>query len=546
MAVLERRVTRLLFFTVLCIALFTMQGKLRDSDEFPMLLTTQAICERGTLAIENLNADENALGEGNTPAGGGKLADDWKNMWFNFQHMKDFHYGARNEEGVLYSKYGIVASFVFVPFWFIGMLLAGMFGLTGADRLSFIVFIAGFTIPILLAWSGVLLFRIGRFMGYGVAVSASLALSLCLCSNMLVYGGMYMSEVTQVFFLLSGWYFLFGFIHGKKSAWWALASALSYSLMMLTKFADMIYVIPLVYIVAVKMGGAITDGFKRFGKGLPVAKDDFRRNSYGLGAMLLGLLIFPLVFYFYNYFRYGNPTETGYISEYQEVYIPIYYGLAGFLISPGKSLFLYFPPAALFFWSIRKFMRGFRIEFWFFVIHAAIQILVYSRFIYWSGFWSWGPRYSLLILPALILPVGMLLDDGKWMRRFRGLCYAGFLVQFPVLIIHFNEFIRLMRNTFGEPLCYYHMFYNPIYSPIIANWWLLVSKVFRTALHVDIPYWTGSSGGYTTTKLFFVTLSRDVPSLSPFFICSAIIFFGGAIYAGLHLRKGLEGIKKAG
>jgi hypothetical protein len=396
--------------------------------------------------------------------------------------------------------------------------------------------------PVLLATCAALLFRIGRFLGYGIKTSAALSLALALCSNLLVYGGMYMSEVTQVAFLLMGWYFLFGFIYGNKSYMWAFYAALGYSLLMLTKFADLIYVLPLLFIAAAKIAGPLIDSYSRLLRGQPVLREDFRRYAYAVIGIIIGLAIFPLIFYLYNYLRFGDPSKTGYLREYQQLYIPIYYGLAGFLISPGKSLFLYCPPAILFFWAIRKFHRKYPIETWFFIFHAGIQIIFYSRLIYWSGFWSWGPRYSLLILPALLLPVGMLLEgEGakKYVNGFRRLCYAGFIVQLPVLIIHFNEFIRLMRNTFSEPECYIRMFYIPQFSPVLCNWWLLLSKFTRTVFNFPLNIYGMSTEGYSSTKLFFITMSRDIPPLSPFFITIALISLILAVYGGIKLKRNL-------
>ena len=218
-------------------------------------------------------------------------------------------------------------------------------------------------------------------------------------------------------------------------------------------------------------------------------------------------------------------------------------GLIGFLISPGTSLFLYFPPAMLVFWAFKRFHARFPMFAWFFLFHALIQLIFYSRLIYWSGFWNWGPRYTLPILPALILPVGVILEgDGsrRFINGFRRLCYAGFLVQLPVLLIHFNEFIRLMRNTYGEPACYIKMFYIPPYSPILCNWWLLLSKAMRSFFKVDMPIWGMNTEGYSSTKLFFVTLSRDVPRLMPLFAGAAIITLCAAIYAGRRLKRVLK------
>jgi hypothetical protein len=99
-----------------------------------------------------------------------------------------------------------------------------------------------------------------------------------------------------------------------------------------------------------------------------------------------------------------------------------------------------------------------------------------------------------------------------------------------------------MRNTFGEPECYIKMFYIPPYSPILCNWWLLLSKFMRTVFYFPLNIRGMGTEGYTSTKLFFIVLSRDIPSMAPYFIALAVIFLGVAIYAALQLKKSLQAV----
>ena len=54
----------------------------------------------------------------------------------------------------------------------------------------------------------------------------------------------------------------------------------------------------------------------------------------------------------YNAVRFGSPAETGYGETAQAFTTPLYIGLYGLLLSPGKSVFLYAPIllAAIFGW----------------------------------------------------------------------------------------------------------------------------------------------------------------------------------------------------
>lgn len=42
---------------------------------------------------------------------------------------------------------------------------------------------------------------------------------------------------------------------------------------------------------------------------------------------------------------------------------------------------------------------------------AGPVVLLYGKMLYWSGDYAWGPRYLTFIVPLLLLPAAVLLDD---------------------------------------------------------------------------------------------------------------------------------------
>lgn len=111
---------------------------------------------------------------------------------------------------------------------------------------------------------------------------------------------------------------------------------------------------------------------------------------------------------YYNHLRTGSFLEAA-------VQLPKYAstnaltgnlldGLAGFLFSPGKSIFLYCPPALLSVFLLRRFWRTWRNETVFVVVLSLFWLLLHAKLRVWTGAWGWGPRYFLTVTPVMALP----------------------------------------------------------------------------------------------------------------------------------------------
>jgi hypothetical protein len=113
---------------------------------------------------------------------------------------------------------------------------------------------------------------------------------------------------------------------------------------------------------------------------------------------------------------------------------PLFTGLKGFLISPGKGFFYYSPVALLFFFSIRSFLRRHHGLGAGFICIILSYLLFLSKNVYWHGDWAWGPRYLLVITPFLIIPLAHLFDSSLWLekRLLRGSVYALFAMSFII------------------------------------------------------------------------------------------------------------------
>ena len=209
----------------------------------------------------------------------------------------------------------------------------------------------------------------------------------------------------------------------------------------------------------------------------------------------------------YNYARYQNVFEFGYGSERDGTLgfgTPLWVGLFGNLLSPGKSLFLYAPLLALAPFGMQGLVQRQR-RFWLLAWAApslALTLIV-STWWAWSGDMAWGPRLLVPIMPWLALPALLASTRGPaaW-RAALALGALGVLVQLPALLLSeyeaSNHVWRITRPALSmlasKPLDVADdgvlLHYVPWLSPVLAQGWLLLAKLFGAA-SVGKPPWMG-------------------------------------------------------
>jgi hypothetical protein len=189
-------------------------------------------------------------------------------------------------------------------------------------------------------------------------------------------------------------------------------------------------------------------------------------------ARILGIVVamFGLAYLWRNYYLFGNPFDFGYpnVSDggknMNSFDTPLFTGLYGFLLSPGKSVLLFAPPILLAIAGIRKLARldkGLAV-----VVGAlpVIYLLFYATFTQWEGGFCVGPRYLVPAIAVLCLGLGPVLENaGARIRRLAiGLTVAGFAVQAINLATSFFE-----DQANGN---YYDLHYNyrMDYAPLIT------------------------------------------------------------------------------
>lgn len=175
-----------------------------------------------------------------------------------------------------------------------------------------------------------------------------------------------------------------------------------------------------------------------------------------------------------NLYRFGDMFELGYpdLDETGQPQIsfrnPIWVGLYGFFLTPGKSIFVYSPPLILgvlgLYWTVKRDKRiG-----WVLTLSFIGSMLALSSWSHWEGGWCWGPRYTLPLYPLLMVSFAYLaasgLQSAKWRSGFIILLIsiglAGLLAQCLGVFVDWLTYATASQ-TYILNLVDYQMDFNP-------------------------------------------------------------------------------------
>jgi len=157
--------------------------------------------------------------------------------------------------------------------------------------------------------------------------------------------------------------------------------------------------------------------------------------AVGLGAALPCAAL-----YAYNDYYFGHPIAGGYIDLASVWTTPFSVGLSGLLVAPSRGLFVYTPALLLVPFGLRALIareaggRSFArtmMLFWFGGVVASL--LVFARSEWWSGQWSYGPRYLIESMPVLCGLLALAVASAR-LQSERGKRLVTVLVALSVLV----------------------------------------------------------------------------------------------------------------
>ncbi|HPB31447.1 MAG TPA: hypothetical protein PLB62_08335 [Candidatus Sumerlaeota bacterium] len=426
------------FLIFLAVYILFMGGHLYSPDEEIVFRTTEAICERGTLAIEPLLGFASKQGA----------------------------------DGREYGQYGIGQSLAAIPFYWTGKALAAMAADGPAPR-----WIAGqtqyheMTMRSTRLRLGVSLFNqvttallCAVFFTFVLKVSGDRrsawvsTVLLGLGTYVLPHSRTFFSEPLAALCAFGAFSLLYYGLERRGTSFIVLAGAV-FAFGLLVRL-DSLFFIPGYLAMIFLMNARGTEGGIR---GALVAQYKSPEAARGYLFFLPLAAAFFIIFAM-NYSRFGSLFSTGYEdqSEGLRFTTPLHEGLYGYLFSVGRGLFFFSPPlaAALFGW--KKFHRRHP------QLSTAAAVLILSFFIVqckwqnWAGGWCWGPRHIYQIHVFLSIPL-VFVFEGQWTRMKRAalamVLGAGLFVQIlgssVNFIDYYRDFFTTPRQEPNNPMMWY-------------------------------------------------------------------------------------------
>lgn len=466
----DRHIAFLIFGLLLSCYLFTFTGVLESSDGMAMFATAESMARRGEI-------DSNQL------------------LWMGLQQ------GSFGPDGELYSRKGLGMPLLAWPLiW-----LAQQWEAIGLVQAALLLN------PLLLAWSGGLLYRTSRRFEWTPTVSVLVALLFGLATLAWPYAQTFFSDPMSAWGLLGAFYCMVGFRQtGRKR--YLLMGGLSWGLSYLSRSINLI-TLP-IYLIAL-LNIIMRHVHPERGASLRAAWPVLTRNWRPFASFMIPVVAAGLASLWWNWARYGSIWESGYLAS-ESFSANWIMGIYGLLIGPGRGLLWYSPalllaiPGAWLLWSTRPWAVGMCLAV------VGLYLLVYGKWYMWHGGFSWGPRFMVVTLPFLALLTGpvfqRLLGPGRsdqeprfTMGKRVGLMGVASLlmvsvgVQWLGMLAPFSEVQNWLANSV-EPLFAPETFTQWRYSPLLLQWQFVAQNSVPFAwwqpdwnMNIQI-YWAGLIG----------------------------------------------------
>ena len=421
------------FVLFLTIYLLTMGGHLYSADDEIKAMIAEAIVDRQSVALPEVNMAYMNVGK---------------------DHLS-------------YSPFPIGLSLTLIPPYLISKVLVELFPSIPSQILA--EFCYSTINPVITALSCMVLFEIIRLIGYTAPVSVITTFIYGCCTIAFPYAKTVWAEPQATLCSLIGLYGVLLFqIKGKhRRLIWA-GVAIGFGI--LTKYETVIYGLFFAWMIM---------SFQ-----LKLPDRNWKRAIIDLIYYGLPVFVFCIATLAYNIVRFndwrafshygdmvgiqGNQPNP-FLDSMEGIVIGIYLHL----FSTGKGVFVFSPPAIMYYWAVRDFRSQHR------DLTALSVILIAVMFISTGAFWTmsnlaWGERYFVSLTPYFILPLSALVAKIVEHRNYYmkksliTVCVIGFLVQLLGVSINFQTVIdKQLAN--GEKTDLQVRSYDPEYSPVLLH-----------------------------------------------------------------------------
>jgi hypothetical protein len=482
----RRRIAILLFLSLDFLFMLTSGGRVRTLDEVSVDFQSESLVTRGSTAVPQAVA-------------------------------ANFFYGKFDRNGQPRTPYGDGQAILVAPWHVAGQMLRAVLpGIPAKSKDLFIDVIVTSSSATFSALAATLAFWIFCGLGIDIKTATLAALMLALGTPLFAYSAWFFSEPLVAALLLGAALALF--TDGGEQRSIALAGLGGVLL------GVAVWVRP-AHIIAVPVFF------------LALLIRDKEKSVLPAITLVAVVALFGGAYLVRNQIYFGNPMDFGYPPEAEggkhlnSFETPLAIGLYGFLLSPGKSIFLFAPLVLL---AIPGVFRMAKRNVGLAIVAGGtplVYLLFFARYTQWEGGYCVGPRYLVPAIALLCVGLGPILADATPpIRKLAVVLFAaGMLVQIISVGTSFME-----DQTTGK---YYDAQWNyrMDYSSIQGQGKLLLhylgsSKPARMNFGHDRWFVFLAKGG----------VSRGV-------LAAGIVFqLGGSLFFGWRLRKALRELADSG
>ncbi len=191
------------------------------------------------------------------------------------------------------------------------------------------------------------------------------------------------------------------------------------------------------------------------------------------------LFVAVLLIGYYNHLRFGLPWATGYEDQPEGINFdtPVLIGLHGFLLSPGRSLFVFSPILLLAPFGFYHLWNKDRLLCAALLCTTAFLTLAMSCWRNWAGGWDWGPRHIFQVTPLLALSLAACPWKAWWRSyRWRAALLSLVALSFGVQLLGVSEdAVEVVRAVARHPFDLQFMVYDPYRIPPVRHFQALQS-----------------------------------------------------------------------
>ncbi len=425
---------------------------------------------------------------------------------FSIDKYKDFSYpDVSFKDGHYYSRFPAGMSVLSIP----TALVATSTNILDQKHIHFII----------MAYLGAvivgLLYLLGRLYEFQKGTSLICAFAFAVSTLLFSFAGGYWSHIYSALFITLSLYF-FTLFRKQKSKWFLLLLSISYSASISIDFPNGLILSPLMIGVVLSILHSKKKVFSKiwalFVTGIPIALISISIGLYNLTS-------------FGSVVTIGQSAKTSLGTKLEKHIVPLgewtskgvfddrrlFPGLFTQLFSVERGLLFFAPILLLAFAGVGSLYKIDKYLTRILVSIIIINLLFYSVWQdYWGG-WSFGPRYLIVSIPALFLPLLSLVQ--------KHIASAFFLFLFLVSTL-FGTIINTVGAVAGIVLpCPCEGYVGLAYSPLLA---------FQTVMN-------GSINSFFYSSFFHNSMNQLEYTAFVFFL--AILFLSAFIYIQSLERK---------